>query len=80
VCAYRLGSYPIALATTITHGPKKPCRVGMTADPLASVGKREPRGELCGIFGDGVYQAAALVSGATSIPSRNVTPLMTFGN
>ena len=32
------------------------------------------------IFGDGVNQAADLVSGATSIPSRNLTPLMTFGN
>jgi hypothetical protein len=29
---------------------------------------------------DGVNQAAALASGATSIPSRNVTPLTTFGN
>ena len=32
------------------------------------------------ILGDGVNQAADLVSGATSIPSRNLTPLMTFGN
>jgi hypothetical protein len=37
-------------------------------------------GELRWIFGDGVNQAADLVSGATSIPSRNLTPLMTFGN
>jgi competence protein ComEC len=36
--------------------------------------------ELRQIFGDGVSQAADLVSGATSIPSRNLTPLMTFGN
>jgi hypothetical protein len=36
--------------------------------------------ELCGIFGDGVNQAADFFSGATSIPSRNVTPLTTFGN
>ena len=36
--------------------------------------------ELRRIFGDGVNQAADLVSGATSIPSRNLTPLMTFGN
>src|SRR5208283_4972843 len=38
------------------------------------------RHELRRIFGDGVNQAADLVSGATSIPSRNLTPLMTFGN
>jgi hypothetical protein len=36
--------------------------------------------ELWWIFGDGVNQAADLASGATSIPSRNLTPLMTFGN
>jgi hypothetical protein len=36
--------------------------------------------ELRRIFGDGVNQAADLVSGVTSIPSRNLTPLMTFGN
>ena len=38
------------------------------------------RAELCGILGDGVNQAADFASNATSIPSRNVTPLMTFGN
>ena len=38
------------------------------------------RPELCGIFGDGVNQAADFFSDATSIPSRNVTPLTTFGN
>jgi hypothetical protein len=32
------------------------------------------------ILGDGVNQAADLASGATSIPSRNLTPWMTFGN
>jgi hypothetical protein len=37
-------------------------------------------GELCWIFGDGVNQAADFFSDATSIPSRNVTPLTTFGN
>jgi hypothetical protein len=36
--------------------------------------------ELCLNLGDGVNQAANLASGATSIPSRNLTPLMTFGN
>ena len=41
---------------------------------------KQPRCELCWIFGDGVNQAADFFSDATSIPSRNVTPLMTFGN
>ena len=39
-----------------------------------------PIEELCWIFGDGVNQAADFFSDATSIPSRNVTPLTTFGN
>ena len=38
------------------------------------------RGELCRILGDYVNQAADFFSDATSIPSRNVTPLTTFGN
>jgi hypothetical protein len=38
------------------------------------------RDELRLILGDGVNQAADLASGATSIPSRNLTPWMTFGN
>jgi hypothetical protein len=32
------------------------------------------------ILGDGVNQAADLALGATSIPSWNLTPWMTFGN
>ncbi len=36
--------------------------------------------ELCWIFGDGVNHAADFSSLATSMPSRNVTPLTTFGN
>ena len=31
-------------------------------------------------LGDGVNQAANLISSVTSIPSLNFTPLMTFGN
>ena len=38
------------------------------------------RRELWRNFGDGVNQAADFFSAATSIPSRNVTPLTTFGN
>jgi hypothetical protein len=36
--------------------------------------------ELWLILGDGMNQAADLASGATSIPSWNLTPWMTFGN
>jgi hypothetical protein len=36
--------------------------------------------ELRGKLGDGVNQAADLISAAASIPSLNFTPLMTFGN
>ncbi len=36
--------------------------------------------ELCGILGDGLNQAADLISGAASIPFVNFTPLMTWGN
>jgi hypothetical protein len=36
--------------------------------------------ELWLILGDGENQAADFFSDATSIPSRNVTPLTTFGN
>jgi hypothetical protein len=32
------------------------------------------------ILGDGMNQAVDLASGATSIPSWNLTPWMTFGN
>jgi hypothetical protein len=37
-------------------------------------------GELCGKVGDGVSQAADFISAASSIPSLNFTPSMTFGN
>ena len=36
--------------------------------------------ELCGKVGDGVSQAADFISAASSIPSLNFTPSMTFGN
>ena len=46
----------------------------------SGVAPQQDSGQLWLIFGDGVNQAADLASGATSIPSRNLTPLMTFGN
>jgi hypothetical protein len=36
--------------------------------------------ELCGKVGDGVNQAADLISATASIPSLNIIPLTTFGN
>ena len=36
--------------------------------------------ELCGKIGDGVNQAADLISATASIPSLNFIPLTTFGN
>ena len=36
--------------------------------------------ELCGEVGDGVNQAADLISATASIPSLNFIPLTTFGN
>ena len=36
--------------------------------------------ELCGKVGDGVNQAANLISATASIPSLNFLPLTTFGN
>jgi hypothetical protein len=38
-----------------------------------------PAPELCVILGEGVNQAVDLASGATSIPSRKLTPWMTSG-
>jgi hypothetical protein len=59
----------------IVEGPR--CSLDITAcRHRHSQFRREV--ELRLIFGDGVNQAADLVSGATSIPSRNLTPLMTF--
>ena len=49
----------------------------VTGSPLAMSPKM---GELWLNLGDGVNQAANLISSVTSIPSLNFTPLMTFGN
>jgi hypothetical protein len=38
------------------------------------------RRELCGKVGDGMNQAADLISATASIPSLNFIPLTTFGN
>jgi hypothetical protein len=43
--------------------------------------ERQPSGrELCRKIGDGVNQAADLISATASIPSLNFIPLTTFGN
>ena len=41
---------------------------------------RQPGLELCRKIGDGVNQAADLISATASIPSLNFIPLTTFGN
>jgi hypothetical protein len=48
--------------------------------PLAAEEYTGVEAQLWLILGDGVNQAADLASGATSIPSWNLTPWMTFGN
>ena len=48
------------------------CRSGVSAPSTSS--------ELCGKVGDGVNQAADLISATASIPSLNCIPLTTFGN
>jgi hypothetical protein len=54
--------------------------LGLAFRIAARLAARGTELELCGIFGDGVNQAAALVAGANSIPSWNVTRLTTSGN
>ena len=71
-----------------------PVRTGLNDRKCADGGERQHRHqwrrrrtcqdrrrqELWLNLGDGVNQAANLISGVTSIPSLNFTPLMTFGN
>jgi hypothetical protein len=54
--------------------------LGLVAVSFAVNGRAPGGVELWLILGDGVNQAADLASGATSIPSWNLTPWMTFGN
>ena len=46
----------------------------------AALDDRGERRELCRKLGDGVNQAADLISATASIPSLNFIPLTTFGN
>ena len=55
----------------IEHGKGGKERYAMLSAPLL---------ELCGKVGDGVNQAADLISATASIPSLNFIPLTTFGN
>ena len=70
----RLDIAPARFRVLVTPRPKYAC------PPARMWWRKLPRrrGELCGIFGDGVNQAADFFSDATSVPSRNVTPLTTF--
>jgi hypothetical protein len=46
----------------------------------ATEDRRKRTAELCRKIGDGVNQAADLISATASIPSLNFIPLTTFGN
>ena len=52
----------------------------VSAAALALIGCLVGFDELCGKVGDGVNQAADLISATASIPSLNFIPLTTFGN
>jgi hypothetical protein len=45
-----------------------------------AIALRKAFSELCRKIGDGVNQAADLISATASIPSLNFIPLTTFGN
>ena len=49
-------------------------------DAASTIKLLEALNELCGKVGDGVNQAADLISATASIPSLNFIPLTTFGN
>ena len=49
-------------------------------DASGAVVLRRRAKELCRKLGDGVNQAADLISATASIPSLNFIPLTTFGN
>jgi hypothetical protein len=66
---------PLTFETRLEEAHEQPRR---SVKPRHGRGRGQP--ELCGILGDGENQAANLISDATSIPSLNLTPLMTFGN
>ncbi|WP_424374371.1 autoinducer binding domain-containing protein [Methylocystis silviterrae] len=72
-----------ALSADIRIGVTVPITAGFGRFAMFSLAADEPNAaleELWRNFGDGVNQAADFFSAATSIPSRNVTPLTTFGN
>jgi hypothetical protein len=73
---WSIGAHDAKWCAVLRHYKYIDCANGMAR------GQHVVRGfaQLWLILGDGVNQAADLVSGATSIPSRNLTPLMTFGN
>ena len=52
----------------------------MDGDVAPMLARSPDLGELRGKVGDGVNQAADLISATTSIPSLNFIPLTTFGN
>src|SRR5271170_23129 len=59
---------------------KKEIRQERADNPTLRRPSLSPDEELCGKVGDGVNQAADLISATASIPSLNFIPLTTFGN
>ena len=56
------------------------CSSANCADGASPKGRLSVDAELCWKVGDGAIQAADLISATSSIPSLNLTPLMTLGN
>ena len=56
----------------------QPREIDKTVDPAKQITVGDV--ELCGKVGDGVNQAADLISATASIPSLNFIPLTTFGS
>jgi hypothetical protein len=67
-------------AETRSWGHRTICSKSYAKRPQSGLNVLGALAQLWLILGDGVNQAADLASGATSIPSWNLTPWMTFGN
>ncbi len=67
--------FPIWLAS-----PAEWSEANVSSLAASGTAAERPVAELCGIFGDAGNQAADVFSDATSIPTRNVTPLTTCDN
>jgi len=69
-----------ALIFSVASGAQEARTQADVPREILSEGFSAVNDELCGKVGDGVNQAAHLISASASIPSSNFSPLMTFGN